>query len=97
MTVYVDNMRHRLGRLVFCHMLADTESEMHAMASAIGVARRWYQGDHYDICLKMRARAVAHGAVEITMREAVNYRRRLRRVSSSSERSGPVKQEELGL
>lgn len=70
MTVYVDNMRARLGRLVLCHMLADTEAELHAMADRIGVARKWYQGDHYDIALAKRAKAVSAGAVEITWREA---------------------------
>jgi hypothetical protein len=33
---------------IVCHMIADTEAELHAMAARIGVARRWCQGDHYD-------------------------------------------------
>lgn len=70
MPVYVDDMRARLGRLVMCHMIADTEEELHAMADQIGVARKWHQGDHYDIALSKRALAVATGAVEITKREA---------------------------
>ena len=49
-----------------CHLIADTDAELHAMARTIGVARRWYQGDHYDICLSKRAAAVAAGAVEIS-------------------------------
>lgn len=70
MAVYVDNMRAPYGRLIMCHMLADTDDELHAMADRIGVARRWHQGDHYDICLSKRALAVAAGAVEISMRQA---------------------------
>lgn len=66
MSVYVDNMRAKYGRMVMCHMIADTEAELHAMADRIGVARRWYQGDHYDICLAKRALAVAAGALEVT-------------------------------
>lgn len=85
MTVYVDNMRAPYGRLIMCHMLADTDDELHAMAAHIGVARRWWQspaktsGSHYDICLSKRAKAVAAGAVEITMRQAaaMNFRRRV--------------------
>lgn len=50
-----------------CHMVADTEQELHAMADRIGVARRWYQGDHYDIALSKRALAVQSGALEITV------------------------------
>lgn len=70
MTIYVDDMRAPFGRLVMCHMIADREAELHAMADKIGVARKWYQGDHYDIALTKRALAVAGGAVEITMRQA---------------------------
>lgn len=73
MTVYVDDMRAKFGRMVMCHMLADTEAELHAMADKIGVARRWYQvkasAPHYDIALSKRALAVQAGAVEITWRE----------------------------
>lgn len=77
MTVYVDDMRMSFGRMVMCHMIADTDDELHAMAAAIGVPRRWHQKppkarhSHYDICLTKRARAVAAGAVEVTMRELV--------------------------
>ena len=69
MTVYVDDMRAPYGRMVMCHMIADGDDELHAMADTIGVARRWHQGDHYDISLGKRALAVAAGAVEITWRQ----------------------------
>jgi len=70
MPVYVDDMRARFGRMIMCHMLADTDSELHAMAAKIGVARRWHQKagtphSHYDICLSKRAMAVKLGAQEI--------------------------------
>lgn len=74
MTVFVDDMRAKYGRLIMCHMIADTEAELHAMADTIGVARKWFQkkasGDHYDIALSKRALAVAAGAKEITWRQA---------------------------
>jgi len=69
MTVYVDNMRAPYGRMVMCHMIADTEEELHIMAAAIGVARKWYQKGHYDICLSKRAKAIEYGAIEVTRRE----------------------------
>lgn len=59
-TDYVDNPRHRYGRMRMCHMLADSDAELHA----IGVAQRWWQspdataGSHYDICLTKRAAAM---------------------------------------
>lgn len=84
-SVYVDDMRAPYGRLVLCHMLADTDDELHAMADDIGVSRRWWQspkktsGSHYDIALSKRALAVRAGAIEISMRQAaaMNRRRRL--------------------
>ena len=82
MPVYVDDMRAGFGRMVMCHMVADTEAELHAMADKIGVARKWYQYPHksryphYDIGLSKRALAVAAGAQEITMREAPAIARR---------------------
>ncbi len=69
MTVYVDDMRARFHDHIMCHMIADTEAELHAMAAQIGIARRWYQGDHYDVTLDRRAQAIALGAREITWRE----------------------------
>lgn len=70
MAVYVDNMRAPFGRMVMCHMVADTDAELHAMADQIGVDRRWHQKpgtiySHYDIALSKRALAVKAGALEI--------------------------------
>lgn len=70
MAVYVDNMRAKFGRMVMCHMLADTDEELHAMADKIGVDRKWHQApgtykSHYDIALSKRALAVENGAIEL--------------------------------
>ena len=66
MTVYVDDMRAKFRGMLMCHMIADTEEELHAMADKISIKRAWYQGNHYDISLSRRADAVRNGAVEIT-------------------------------
>ncbi|MBV5268715.1 MAG: DUF4031 domain-containing protein [Afipia sp.] len=78
MSVYVDDMRAAFGRMVMCHMWADSDAELLAMADAIGVARKWIQGHpelsfgkhrraswvHFDIALSKRAFAVKAGAIE---------------------------------
>lgn len=68
MSVYVDASLYGYGRMVMCHMIADTPDELHAMADRIGVARRWFQAPpkasfwHYDIAKSKRALAVEAGA-----------------------------------
>lgn len=69
MTVFVDDMCAPFGRMKMCHMVADTEQELHEMAAKIGVSRKWYQDDHYDVCLSMKAKALVLGAKECTWRE----------------------------
>lgn len=70
MAVYVDQMQANYGRMVMCHMVADTDEELHRMADQIGVSRRWHQKpgtahSHYDICKAKRAKALSLGAVEV--------------------------------
>jgi hypothetical protein len=77
MTVYVDDVRHRLGRMVFCHMWSDSLDELFSMVDKIGVQRKWIQGHptlsigsakqaswlHFDVSLGKKADAIAAGAV----------------------------------
>jgi len=74
MTVYVDSMKAPFGRMLMCHMIADTDEELHAMADAIGVSRRHHQSagtarSHYDIAQTKRMLAVQRGAVPIMLRQ----------------------------
>lgn len=76
MSVFVDDMRAPYGRLIMCHMGADTTEELIAMAVAIGVQVKWIQDrgtwrEHFDIALSKRALAVKNGAIEVTTREFV--------------------------
>lgn len=71
MTVYVDTMEARVGRMIMCHMIADTTDELLAMADEIGVDRHWLQDpgtcrEHFDISKGKRALAIRAGAVEIS-------------------------------
>lgn len=36
MALYVDDVRHDFGRMIMCHMWADTEEELHAAARPSG-------------------------------------------------------------
>lgn len=79
MAVYVDNAAASYGRMIMCHMVADSEDELHAMADKIGVDRKHYHSFHYNICKAKRDLAVRHGAVKVTTRQAVLVRRALER------------------
>lgn len=72
--VYVDDMRAPYGRMVLCHMVADSTAELRAMADRIGLQYRWIQhvgtaAEHFDISLQARAKAVKAGAREVTRRQ----------------------------
>ena len=69
MTVYVDDVRHRFGRMIMCHLWADTVDELHTFAARLGLKRQWFQcppkasWEHYDISVGVKAKAIALGAV----------------------------------
>ena len=64
------------GRL-WSHLVSDVSyEELHAfVARELGIPRRAFQGDHYDIPEEHRPAVVAAGALEVESRELV---RRLR-------------------
>lgn len=84
MSVYVDKAVYQYGRMVMCHLIADTPDELHETAGAIGIARRWFQSPpgasfpHYDVCKSKRALAVRRGALECDRRAFVAAIRRIR-------------------
>jgi Protein of unknown function (DUF4031) len=45
--------------------------ELHAMADALGIPRRAFQGDHYDVPEDHRERAIELGAVPVSSRELI--------------------------
>jgi hypothetical protein len=58
------------------HVVSDTSlDELHQFATSMGIPRRGFHGDHYDLPEEYYDEAVAHGAVPTPARELV---RRLR-------------------
>lgn len=85
--VYVDDMSAPYRGMVMCHMVADSDEELLAMANQIGVAARWHQfpgtwKSHFDICKTKRALAIKMGAIAITRREVGAFIRQKRIAAS---------------
>lgn len=79
MPVYVDTLLDfGWSKGASCHMVADTEEELHVMADNIGLKRSWFQNKpmelcpHYDLVASKRKLAVQNGAIELNRNEAVN-------------------------
>jgi hypothetical protein len=97
MSVYVDDVRHRYGRMILCHLWADTLDELLAAVDAIGVQRKWIQGHptlsfgkhrsaswvHFDISLTMKDRAIARGAILTDKYGPVEHTSRLQMLSDN--------------
>ena len=83
MTVYVDDVEHRFGRMLMCHLWADSVDELFAMVDRIGVQRKWLQQPpkaswvHFDISLGKKKLAIAAGAVLTDQFGPVEFRSRL--------------------
>ena len=100
MTCYVDDVRHRFGNMVMCHLWADTDEELLAMVDTIGVQRKWIQGHptlsfgkhrhaswvHFDISLSKKAEALKHGAVLTDRYGPVEHTSRLALASDNPSR-----------
>lgn len=82
MSVYVGVPMWPFGRMVMCHMVADSEEELNLMANNLGLSQSWKQHDpdkkpgtmgalvHFDISKSKRAEAIKLGAVALDTIEA---------------------------
>ncbi len=76
MALLVDEARWWWRGRRWCHLVSDESlDELHGFASSLGIPRRGFQGDHYDVPEEHRDRVLAAGAVAVESRELV---RRLR-------------------
>jgi hypothetical protein len=56
----------------WAHLVSDESyDELHAFADRLGLPRRAFQGDHYDVPTEIRDQAIALGAQEVPARELV--------------------------
>lgn len=77
MAVYVDPLFNTEGWSAnwpypeACHMMADTDDELHAMADKLKLRRAWHQTcpphsvSHYDLTKNKRYHAIRYGAIEV--------------------------------
>jgi len=67
MAAYVDNVAIKWGGNTWCHLVADSLSELHEIARLLGLRRKWFQVSasypHYDVTAKTRARALELGVL----------------------------------
>ncbi|MEU5536770.1 DUF4031 domain-containing protein [Streptomyces sp. NPDC020362] len=72
MTVYIDPPSWPGHGRMWSHLVSDVSyAELHFFAEELGVPRRAFERDHYDLPSHRYADAVAAGAVEVSSREVV--------------------------
>ncbi|GHH03570.1 DUF4031 domain-containing protein [Streptomyces rubradiris] len=91
MTLYVDPPAWPGHGRLWSHLVSDASyDELHAFADRLGLPRRAFDNDHYDLPEHRYADAVAAGAVQVSSREVVRLLREsgLRRPKGRRARGG---------
>jgi hypothetical protein len=72
MAVLIDEPIWPFRDRLWCHLVSDTSyDELHHLAQRLGIPRRGFQGDHYDVPAELRDRAIELGAHPVTGRELI--------------------------
>ena len=72
MTVYIDPPTWPGHGHLWSHLISDRSyQELHDFAARIGIPRRGFERDHYDVIAERYAAAVAEGAQPVSSREIV--------------------------
>ena len=72
MTVYIDPPTWPGHGRLWSHLVSDASyAELHAFAARIGLPRRAFDRDHYDVLAERHPSALAAGAVPVSSRELV--------------------------
>jgi len=91
MAVYVDNLvpctpSKNWQYKKSCHLIADTDKELHAFAECIGLKRSWFQKnssiDHYDLNASKRIQALRNGARQLNNKHMAKKIREARRLKN---------------
>lgn len=92
MAVYVDDAIWPWRGDLWCHLMADTDEELHAFGERLGLKRIWLQHrparpwlDHYDLPGYGRDQAIELGAIPVERREIVELIRRKRAAARSAD------------
>lgn len=72
MTVYIDPPVWPGHGLLWSHMISDVSyEELHLFAAGLGIPRRAFDRDHYDVIAERYASALAAGARPVPSRQIV--------------------------
>lgn len=68
--IIIDEARWPWRGRRWAHLASDSSyDELHLFAARLGVPRRAFQGDHYDLPTEVRLQAIRLGARPVTSRE----------------------------
>jgi Protein of unknown function (DUF4031) len=71
-TVYIDPPTWPGHGRLWSHLVSDTSyAELHEFAARLGIPRRAFERDHYDVVAERYAGALAAGAEPVSTREIV--------------------------
>jgi hypothetical protein len=82
MAAYVDNVAIKWRGNTWCHLVADSLTELHMTARQLGLRREWFQAaasyPHYDLTTQTRARAIKLGVLMGDRRQIIRCARALK-------------------
>jgi hypothetical protein len=83
--ILVDEARWPWRDRLWAHLVSDESyEELHQFAGRLGLPRRAFQGDHYDVTAEYRLRAIDLGAQPVPSRQLIA------RLRASGLRLGPA-------
>lgn len=86
-TILVDDAMWPWRGRLWAHLVSDASyDELHAFADRLGLPRRIFQGDHYDVPTEVRQRALDLGAEPVASRDLL---RRITAAGLRRPRGGP--------